>query len=245
MTQGAFKGWEDLWLRLRIPGWDLVGCGSIPRSKDHGSIIILVSHVSVVPVCVSLSIWLSHHQRNGQRIANYRRRSPEVICEFQLRRPVYRISNIIIIFPFDHPASRHCSAYGYIWTRMQQNSEKRICRMEWETAPDPGGFEYALQSLFNYSQPQERCLSWTISHLKPFSTTSIKLNELISSILILILIHKTATVSPLKLWRWFFIIMPWVTERPAATFAHQGVSDHSGRWSIAFVDSRSLEHLRG
>jgi hypothetical protein len=95
-------------------GGILVACGSVPRSKVHSSAIILVSQVSGVPVCVSLWIWLSHHQRNGQRITSYLRCSPGVINHFQLRSPVYHISNIIIIFLFDHLASRYSSAYGYI-----------------------------------------------------------------------------------------------------------------------------------
>jgi hypothetical protein len=52
----------------------------------------------------------------------------------------------VISFPFDHLCSRHSSAHGYIWTGLQQNSDQWICRIEWETAADPSGFECALQS---------------------------------------------------------------------------------------------------
>jgi hypothetical protein len=62
----------------------LFGCGSIPRSKDRGSAILVVIHVSVAQECVSLWIWLFHHQMNGHRIASTQRHSPGVVDHFQL-----------------------------------------------------------------------------------------------------------------------------------------------------------------
>jgi hypothetical protein len=124
----------------------LVGCRSRPRSEERGLALIFVSHVSAVQVCVSPWACLSHHLRNGQGITRDRKHFPGVIDQFRLRDPAYRISHMIIHSLFDHPSSPHSTAHGYIGTRIQQNSERRIYRIEWETPPDRGGFEGACHS---------------------------------------------------------------------------------------------------
>jgi hypothetical protein len=166
------QGWGNLWLLLYIPGI-LVGCASVPGSNDFGSAILFVSHVSVVMECVSMWIWLFRHQRNGRRITSYRRSSPGVIDHFQLRSPVDHIANIIIIFPFDHPSSRHSSARGCIRTRIQQNSDRRLFRIEWETAPYRSGVECGFQSpeqsqLINSNKSGETWFSSRITFLIHF-----------------------------------------------------------------------------
>jgi hypothetical protein len=86
----AFKCGEDLWLLLQIAGWNpcrMRICSKIKRS--------LLSHNPCIscfwsPECVFLCIWLSHHERSGQRVTRYRRRpwelSTTLSCEALLTR---------------------------------------------------------------------------------------------------------------------------------------------------------------
>jgi hypothetical protein len=59
------------------------------------------------------------------------------------------------------------------------------------------------------------CIAISFQLLTPLGTMFLMNNfpfETRSTILIRILIHKTATLMFSKSWRWLFVVMPWVTE---------------------------------
>jgi hypothetical protein len=126
----------------------LFGSTSVRRSKDRGSAIIFVSHVSGVPECVSLWISLFHQMMINQRVASYQRHSPGVIDHFQLRPLVYGISNKIIISSFHHLLSLDSSAQDLERLQAISRRPRRIRKHIWRSVLDLHAIEQSTLTFF-------------------------------------------------------------------------------------------------